>query len=119
MDTRLEKALDFSNYRMILNTRQENLKTLMENKLVLSYEGGLFKINQSLLSFIYTLLSQGIEEYIFIDQNDSPILISDVNAFYQKAKEKYESTIKQYFSSFQKLNEARNIRKVIDWENER
>lgn len=119
MDDRLEKALDFSNFRMILNTRQENLKTLMENKLVLSYEGGLFRINQDLLSFIYTLLLQEIGEYIFIDQNDTPILIADVNAFYQKAKEKYENTIKQYFSSFQKLNEARDIRKVVDWDNER
>ena len=119
MDNRLEKALDFSNFRMILNTRQENLKTLMENKLVLSYEGGLFKINQELLSFVYTLLSQKIEEYIFIDQNDIPILITDLSEFYQKAKEKYENAIKQYFNSFQKLSEARDIRKVVDWENEK
>jgi len=119
MDNRLEKALDFSNFRMILSTRQENLKTLMKNKLVLSYEGGLFKINQDLLSFIYTLLSQEIKEYIFIDRNDIPILITDLNEFYQKAKDKYENAIKQYFNSFQKLNEAREIRKVVDWENEK
>jgi hypothetical protein len=42
-----------------------------------------------------------------------------LSEFYQKAKEKYENAIKQYFNSFQKLSEARDIRKVVDWENEK
>lgn len=116
MDERLEKALDYSNFRTILSTRQENLKLLMNNKLMLPYENGLFKIDQQLISFIGTLLNANEKEFIFIDVNDIPILIKDIGDFYHLAIEKYKKTLEQYYQSYQKLNEAREIRKVIDWD---
>ena len=73
MDKRLEQALDFSNFRMILTTRQENLKMLMNNKLTLSYGGGLFKVDKELFSFVGMLRLNGINEFILIDENDIPI----------------------------------------------
>ena len=118
MDKRLEKALDFSNFRMILTTRQENLKTLMNNKLMLSYGGGLFKVDKELLSFTALILMGAGEEAILIDQNDIPIKITDLKDFAEKAKEKYEKALEQYYNSYQKLSEAREIRKVIDWDEE-
>jgi len=116
MDERLEKALQFSNFRMILATRQENLKLLMNNKLMLSYEGGMFKITQDLISFIGILLAANEKEFIFIDVNDIPILIKDLGDFYHLAVEKYKKVLQQYYQSYQKLNDARDIRKVIDWD---
>ena len=119
MEKRLEQALDFSNFRMILSTRQKNLKTLMNNKLMLSYEGGLFKVNKSLISFNDLLISSGIKEFIFIDSNDIPILIKDLTAFAEKILKKYQNALTQYYESYQKLNEAREIRKVINWDEEK
>jgi hypothetical protein len=118
MDKRLEKALDFSNFRMILLTRQENLKVLMNNKLMLNYGGGLFKVNKELISLIILILMGGGTEAIFIDENDIPIKITELKDFGEKAKEKYEKALEQYYNSYQKLNEAREIRKVIDWDEE-
>ena len=81
MDKRLEKALDFSNFRMILLTRQENLKVLMNNKLMLNYGGGLFKVNKELISLIILILMGGGTEAIFIDENDIPIKITELKDF--------------------------------------
>jgi len=116
MDKRLEAALDFSNFRMILSTRQANLKTFMENKLLLPYEGGFFKITIELLSFIHSLIKQDVSEYILIDRNDIPILIRDLEEFYEQAVQKYDTAVKQYYESYQKLQDIREIRKVIDWD---
>jgi len=116
MDKRLEQALDFSNFRMILMTRQKNLKTLMNNKLTLIYGGGVFKVDKELLSFIDSLIRSEIKEYVFIDSNDIPVLITDMNDFKEKSFSKYESALSQYYRSYQKLSEAREIRKVIDWD---
>ena len=118
MDKRLEKALDFSNFRMILLTRQANLKVLMNNKLMLNYGGGLFKVDKELISFIaLTSLSKN-RNPIFIDENDIPIKIENIEDFAEKAAAKYDKALEQYYNSYQKLNEAREIRKVIDWDEE-
>lgn len=116
MDKRLEKALDFSNFRMILTTRQENLKLLMNNKLTLSYGGGLFKINKELISFINMLIETKVSKFVFIDSNDIPILIENLEEFSLEVCDKYITVLNQYYNSYQKLSEARDIRKVIDWE---
>jgi len=118
MDKRLEQALDFSNFRMILTTRQENLKVLMNNKLMLTYGGGLFKVNKELISFVSTLIAGGASEFIFVDTNDIPILITDLQEFGKKTYDVYKSVLNQYYESYQKLSEAREIRKVIDWDEE-
>jgi len=118
MDKRLEKALEFSNFRMILLTRQENLKVLMNNKLILNYGGGLFKVSPELISFIGIILLHKHKDIIIIDTNDIPILIEDLNEFAKKAVDKYTKAVTQYYNSYQKLNEAREIRKVIDWDGE-
>jgi len=118
MDKRLEKALDFSNFRMILLTRQENLKVLMNNKLMLNYGGGLFKVDKELISFVALALLSKNRNPIFIDENDIPIKIEDIEDFAEKAAAKYDKAIEQYYNSYQKLNEAREIRKVIDWDEE-
>jgi len=119
MDKRLEQALDFSNFRMILTTRQENLKTLMNNKLMLSYGGGLFKVTKELLAFVGIILLNQEREAIIVDENDIPIKIEDLKEFAQTAIITYKKALEQYYKSYQKLSEAREIRKVIDWDEEK
>jgi len=118
MDKRLEQALDFSNFRMILATRQENLKVLLNNKLMISYGGGLFKITQELIAFLALVLMAKRNEVILIDENDIPIKIENVREFGEKISAQYEKALAQYYNSYQKLSEARDIRKVIDWDEE-
>ena len=118
MDKRLEQALDFANFRLILSTRQENLKILMNNKLMLTYGGGLFKVDKELICFLQILANAGETSFVFIDSNDIPILIEDLEDFGSKAIEKYTNAVWQYYNSYQKLSEAREIRKVVDWDEE-
>jgi len=115
MDERLEKALEYSNLRIILSTRQENLKVLMDNKLKLQYGGGIFKVDRELLSFLGLLLFNENKNVILIDLNDTPILIEDIEDFCKKAADKYDKALSQYYESYQKLSEMRDIRKVVNW----
>lgn len=116
MDKRLEKALEFSNFRIILSTRQENLKILMENKLKLHYGGGIFRADRELLSFLGLLLLNENNNIILVDLNDNPILIEDLKDFTKKASSQYDKALKQYYDSYQKLSEMKDIRKVVNWD---
>lgn len=119
MDSRLEKALDFSNFRMILSTRKKNLMRLFDNKLLFHYNSGIFKATPEFLAFLVTVILRDKQEgFIFIDQNYNPIHIENLDDFYNEAFNKYKTAIKQYYDSYQKLTEAKEIRKVLYWENE-
>lgn len=119
MDSRLEQALDFSNFRIIFSTRQKNLKRLFDNKLLFHYNSGIFKATPEFLAFLVTIIMREKQDgFVFIDQNDTPIHIEDLDDFYNTAFDKYKTSILQYYKHYQKLSEAKEIRKVLDWENE-
>lgn len=117
MDSRLENALDFANFRMILSTRQKNLKRLFDNKLLFHYNSGIFKATPEFLAFLVTVIMRERQGgFIFIDQNDIPIHVENLDDFYNEAFKKYKTAIKQYYESHKKLNEAREIRKAVSWD---
>ena len=118
MDSRLENALDFANFRMILSTRQKNLKRLFDNKLLFHYNSGIFKATPEFLAFVHYFVENDYAQFIFIDQNDTPIKIDNISEFFKIALDKYYISVYQYYDSYQKLIEARDIRKAVDWENE-
>ena len=116
MDTRLEQALEYSNFRNILATRQENLKVLLKNRLLLTYAGGLFSVNKELVSLLFSLINSGQKEFVFIDNNDIPVLIEDLEDFFDIVLSKYKDSLLSYYKNYQKLSDAREIRKVINWD---
>ena len=116
MDTRLEQALEYSNFWNILSTRQENLKVLLKNRLLLTYGGGLFSIDPTLIGLIRSLISIEEKTFIFVDNNDIPIMIDNLQDFEEKVISKYRDALESYYKNYQKLNEAREIRKVINWD---
>ena len=55
-DQRLEKALEFANYRATLANQKAKLKDRCEAQLNYAYNGGIFHISESLISFVLFML---------------------------------------------------------------
>ena len=69
MDDRLEKALEYSKYRISLFNRKEDLKIKVKAMLTYAHNGGLFNIDQSLITFVELLVRQERDRMILIDIN--------------------------------------------------
>ena len=54
MDDRLERALDFSNFRLTLHNQKQSAKQRAENMLQVQYSNSLFKADQTLINFVKT-----------------------------------------------------------------
>ena len=52
MEAQLQQALDFSNYRQTLAVQRKTLKEKIDAKLTYGYNGGIFKIDRSLILII-------------------------------------------------------------------
>jgi hypothetical protein len=115
MDSRLEKALAFSNYNKTLNLKRTTLKEKSDAKLVLAYKGGIFKAERSLIVFAQMLIDQGRADNIpLLDINDNPILVEDLNEFKNLLLDKYFDVTLEYYREYQKIKRSRSVETLID-----
>ncbi len=115
MDDKLKAALDFSNYRQTLATQRRVLKEKLEARLTYGFNGGIFKIDQTLLTFVDFLISNGRFESIpLIDTNGNPIMIADLKKFKDEILDRYFSATNEYLDSFEKIKKSRTIEKLLD-----
>jgi len=115
MDERLEKALEFSKYRIGLVNRKEDLKLKVNNMLVYSYNGGIFKVSQSLINFVKLLLEQDRDKVVLIDENGNPIEVTDLQTFLDDIFSKYFEATNYYHTEYSKLRTARSVKSIYEF----
>ena len=81
MDERLEKALEFSNYRATLGVQKKNIRTRMHVLQTVHYNKGSFLADSATIAFANALKQQGKKSAVMIDTKDNPIEISDIDDF--------------------------------------
>ena len=115
MDDQLKRALDFSNYRQAISIQRKALKEKIEAKLTYGCNGGIFKIDRSLITFVQMLIDQGrLQGVPLLDTNETPILIDDLPAFRDEILDRYYTSTLEYFEDYQKLKKSRSVDKIID-----
>jgi hypothetical protein len=115
MQEQLKQALDFANYRQTLAIQRRTLKEKIDAKLTFGFNGGLFKINRELISFVETLLTKNrTSGVVLLDQNENPILIDDLQQFQEDILSRYFEATNEYFESYQNLKKSRSVEKLID-----
>ena len=115
MEEQLKKALDFSNYRQSLSILRKTLKEKNEAKLTYGFNGGIFKIDRSLITFVQMLLDQGRTSGVpLIDANDNPILIEDLEKFKDEILDRYFTATLEYYEQYQDLKKSRSVEKLLD-----
>lgn len=115
MDERLQKALDFSNYRQTLAIQRKTLKEKINAKLIYGCQGGLFKIDRSLITFVQMLIDRGrFENVPLIDMNENPILIPNLNDFRDEILDRYFTSTYEYYEEYQKIKSSRTVEKLLD-----
>jgi hypothetical protein len=114
MEDQLKKALDFSNYRQTFSIQRKTLKEKIEAKLTYGHNGGIFKIDQSLIAFVQLLINRGrIDGVPLIDSNDNPILIDNLEKFLDEILDRYFTSTLEYYEQYQELKKSRSVEKLL------
>jgi hypothetical protein len=117
MDERLKKALDFSNYRQTLAVQRRSLNEKMQAKLTYGHNGGIFKIDRILVTFVSLLCSEGrTSGVVLLDQNENPILVEDLEQFKTEIFDRYFSVTSDYQQEYEKIKKSRSVEKLVDYE---
>jgi len=115
MDERLEKALEFGNYRTTLSNQKKNIIARMQTLQLLHYQGGSFTANPSTISFVHSLIQLGKKKSVILDTKENPIEISDLNEFLEGLVGAYSEGVNEYKVQMDKIKKSRNIKKIMDW----
>jgi predicted HTH transcriptional regulator len=114
MEERLEKALEFANYRQTLNNHLHKVKIRAEGLLLFAKNGGNFVINQELICFLDYLIRTGSKETNLLDKDNTPVHIADVSVFLKEITKRYFEVTNDYLKEYQAIRKLRNVKSIVD-----
>lgn len=110
----LEKAYNYSNYSRTINNQINLLKLKVKKQLRFSINGGMFEITPEFLIHVKSYAEQGIYRAVFLDINDIPIKIEDLEEFYQEILTKERNVLNEYYEEFEKIRMVRKLTDLLD-----
>lgn len=114
MEEKLEKALQFSNYRQTLNNQLQSLRVSSEARLTYAIGGGAFTIDRTLIAFVDTLIRQEQDQAVILDVNHTPVLIENLEEFLEEILSRYYEVTNDYHESYETVRKSRQIQKIVD-----
>lgn len=111
---KLERALETSNAMQTFNLAKNNLKVKTQNLLSYSHNGGIFKVDQGLISFVNYVIESGKETVVILDKNEIPIKIENLSQFLEDISSLYFEAVNEYYNDYEKLRSSRKIEKVLE-----
>lgn len=118
MEERLQKALEFANYRQTLNNQLQKLKIRSEGNLIFAKNGGSFTISKDLIGFLDYLERSGSQDVILLDDNNIPVAIDNISAFLKDVTKRYFEVTTDYLKEYQEIRKARNVKSILDLKGE-
>lgn len=116
MDDRLKQALHFSNYMTTLNNQKRILQEKFKNNTTYYFNGGQFRIDRELITYVQQLCNNEIDKTILIDENYVPINVAPLQNFLDVIIEIYNDALLQYYTEYELLRKNRSVEKLVEHE---
>jgi hypothetical protein len=115
MDERIEKAFETANYMATLSNQRRIILEEFNQQLIYYINGAVFKIDSTLISYIKTVLDLGhTTDIVFVDSNNSPVQIQDVQEFFDTVTEQYFLALNSYSNKYTEIKKQRRIQGLIE-----
>ena len=114
MDQNLEKSLELGNYMVAFNRKFQILKEQHKADSMYFYKGGEFFVDQSLVSFVNTLISLNQTFSVLIDSHQNPIYVEDLKQFLDEIVSVYITSSNKFSTELTKLKKNRSVKGLIE-----
>lgn len=111
MEPQVEKAFEIANFMTTMASQKRILQENYQQTLLCYYNGGTFKASRELIGFIVNLKT---DHYVVIDENQIPVMITDIPEFIDKLLSHHTEAVNSYFNHYQKLIKSKKIESLIE-----
>ena len=114
MDEKIEKALSVANYMATLSNQRRVIFEEFNQKQFYYVTGGTFKVDHTLITFVKNTLDLGYTENVpFLDANHIPVIISNVQDFFDNIVSIYFEALNEYASKYAEIKSKRKIGDIV------
>lgn len=115
MDERIEKAFTVANHMATLSNQRRIILEEFNQKRVYYFNGGTFQITPELINFTKTTLDLGhTTDVAFIDANNFPVVVADVQTFFDNIVGIYFEVLNEYSAKFTEIKTKRKIADIVE-----
>jgi len=115
MDERIEKAFEVANYMATLSNQRRVILEEYNQKLVYYINGATFRVDYNLINFAKNLVDMTHTENIaFVDANNQPVIIADVQDFLDNLISVYFEAVNEYQTKFAEIKKKRNVKDLVE-----
>lgn len=115
MDERIEKAFAVANYLATLSNQRKIVLEEFNQQLIYYSNGGTFLIGPELINFTKTVLDLGYTHDVpFVDVDNFPIVITDVQEFFDIILLNYMTALNTYSIKFAEIKSKRKIGDIVE-----
>ena len=114
MEERIEKAFAVANFMATLSTQRRIILEEFNQQLVFYSNGGTFRVSPELITFTKLVIDMGHTTNVpFIDVNNLPIVIPDVQDFLDNIVGIYFEKVNSYADAYAKIKSKRKIEDIV------
>jgi hypothetical protein len=115
MDERIEKAFEVANYMATLSNQRRVILEEYNQKLVYYINGATFRVDYNLINFAKNLVDmEHTENIAFVDANNQPVIITDVQDFLDNLISVYFEAVNEYQTKFADIKKKRNVKDLVE-----
>jgi hypothetical protein len=115
MDEKIEQALKVANYMATLSNQRRIIFEEFNQKVIYYVDGATFKIDTNLINFVKIALDLGhTHEVSFLDSNNFPVVINDVQEFFDNIVSVYFEALNEYTVAYQHIKSKRKIGDIVE-----
>ena len=109
-NTAFEKAFEVANYLATLSSQHRIFLEEFNQKCLYYTNGATFKITHELISFTKIILDLGhVDNIAFLDSNNLPVIILDVQDFFDTIVSNYYEALNEYTSKYNEIKLKRTV----------
>lgn len=114
MDEKVKNAFDIANYMATLSNQKRIILEEFNQKMVYYVNGGTFKVSRELINFTKSLIDLGhTSEIVFIDENNIPIMIENLQEFLDNILSVYFEASNWYQTKYADLKSKRQVEAIV------
>jgi hypothetical protein len=115
MDERIEKAFAVANYMATLSNQRRIVLEEYTQKLIFYINGATFKISPELINFTKTMLDlEHTADVAFLDSNNFPVIINDVQKFFDDITLIYFEATNSYAARYAEIKSKRKVSDIVE-----
>jgi len=115
MDERIEKAFETANYMATLSNQKRIIQEEFTQELVFYINGSTFQITTELICYVKTLIDiNRTIDVILIDSNNVPVLIDDIQQFFNDISNQYFTATQKYLEKYADIRVKRKIKDIVE-----